>query len=187
MALKQCRECGKQISSDAKTCPSCGKRNPHGQLSTGAGCLMLLLFFVVVGMCAEAELSEIDSISQARTNESTSVANVPYKVLERWAIPNGGYGELIVVDSSLVTPSIGRALGETIQRRTAGQRNAFVYVFRTERAARLWRKILANPEMVSPHYDRNFIGSYTRNGNTGFHRFDWFPSGINGTTTEYSF
>ena len=28
MALKPCRECGEQISDDAKTCPKCGKKNP---------------------------------------------------------------------------------------------------------------------------------------------------------------
>jgi hypothetical protein len=30
MALKQCKECKKEISSDANPCPNCGKKNPHG-------------------------------------------------------------------------------------------------------------------------------------------------------------
>ena len=49
MALKACKECGREISSDANPCPHCGKRNPHGalhsfrRLSVGA-------FVVVVGL-----------------------------------------------------------------------------------------------------------------------------------------
>ncbi len=30
MALKPCRECRKEISSDATVCPACGKKKPHG-------------------------------------------------------------------------------------------------------------------------------------------------------------
>ena len=28
MALKPCRECGEKVSTEAKTCPNCGKKNP---------------------------------------------------------------------------------------------------------------------------------------------------------------
>jgi DNA-directed RNA polymerase subunit RPC12/RpoP len=31
MALKPCRECSKEISIEAITCPHCGAPNPHGQ------------------------------------------------------------------------------------------------------------------------------------------------------------
>lgn len=30
MALKPCRECKKEISTDANPCPHCGKKSPHG-------------------------------------------------------------------------------------------------------------------------------------------------------------
>jgi len=45
MALTKCRECGEQISSSAKACPSCGKPAPKGFLGGGCnkGCALVLL------------------------------------------------------------------------------------------------------------------------------------------------
>src|SRR5260221_286291 len=46
MAMKACRECKKEISSDAKQCPNCGKKNPTGKtskLAIGLGVLGLLV------------------------------------------------------------------------------------------------------------------------------------------------
>lgn len=45
MALKKCKECGHDISTDASSCPNCGKKQPSkiGRiLLTGAGLLVLL-------------------------------------------------------------------------------------------------------------------------------------------------
>src|SRR5437868_3445224 len=46
MALKKCRECGKEISSSAKVCPNCGKKNPTA--NTAAGCFGLV---IIVSAC----------------------------------------------------------------------------------------------------------------------------------------
>lgn len=45
MALRPCKECGQQISSSAKTCPHCGKKQGT---STGVGCLALVVLLVVL-------------------------------------------------------------------------------------------------------------------------------------------
>lgn len=43
MALKPCKECGKEISTDAKACPHCGKRSPtQTTISTTTGLLIIL-------------------------------------------------------------------------------------------------------------------------------------------------
>ncbi len=48
MAMKPCIECGHQVSTDAPTCPNCGKKNPTGKTSPVAmGCLLLIVLFVV--------------------------------------------------------------------------------------------------------------------------------------------
>ena len=47
MALKPCKECGKEISTDARRCPSCGVSNPT--TDTGAGCLGLIIFSLLLG------------------------------------------------------------------------------------------------------------------------------------------
>lgn len=53
MALKNCKECGKEVSSSAKKCPHCGVKNPGGWFSytgvggegllKGCGCIVLIL------------------------------------------------------------------------------------------------------------------------------------------------
>lgn len=47
MALTPCPECEKQISTDAKTCPHCGKKAPNRKSVT---CLGVLIAFIVGGI-----------------------------------------------------------------------------------------------------------------------------------------
>lgn len=58
MPLKPCRECKKEVSTEAKTCPHCGAskptRGPFGATSTGTGCVAILIVAVVFGMCVNA-------------------------------------------------------------------------------------------------------------------------------------
>ena len=46
MSLHPCKECGQQISSDAKACPHCGKKQGT---STGMGCLILIGLLILAG------------------------------------------------------------------------------------------------------------------------------------------
>jgi zinc-ribbon domain len=45
MALRPCKECGQQISSDAKFCPHCGKKR---STTAGVGCLVLLGLLILL-------------------------------------------------------------------------------------------------------------------------------------------
>ncbi|TSK07125.1 MAG: DUF4352 domain-containing protein [Geobacter sp.] len=47
MALKKCKECGHDISTDAKTCPNCGKKQPS---KVGKALLGILGFFFLLGI-----------------------------------------------------------------------------------------------------------------------------------------
>jgi hypothetical protein len=64
MALKPCRECGTEVSEDAKVCPHCGVQWPANALQLlagnlgGLGCLLtllvtvpILLIVMFVGFC----------------------------------------------------------------------------------------------------------------------------------------
>jgi hypothetical protein len=48
MALKKCKECGKEVSTKAEKCPHCGVRNPT--TSTMEGCLGNFLSLVILGV-----------------------------------------------------------------------------------------------------------------------------------------
>ena len=63
-ALTDCRDCGKEVSRKAKSCPHCGANKPGepavvralnetGNALIGCGCVLSLLLFLVfgVGMC----------------------------------------------------------------------------------------------------------------------------------------
>jgi hypothetical protein len=47
MALRPCKECKKEISTDAKVCPHCGKKVG---MSAGSGCLVVVLIFIGLGV-----------------------------------------------------------------------------------------------------------------------------------------
>lgn len=54
MALKPCRECGQEVSTEAKTCPNCGVKHPANKLAamgdslTTCGCLLTLFVTVPI-------------------------------------------------------------------------------------------------------------------------------------------
>lgn len=52
MALVDCRECGKKVSNEAKTCPHCGVGDPARPKSYigGPATLLVILVLVVFGM-----------------------------------------------------------------------------------------------------------------------------------------
>ncbi|WP_233881015.1 zinc ribbon domain-containing protein [Paraburkholderia flagellata] len=49
MALKKCRECGAEVSEQAKVCPKCGIQNPVKRTSLPAKIALVFLAVVVVG------------------------------------------------------------------------------------------------------------------------------------------
>src|SRR5690606_23606999 len=52
-----CLECKREISTEAKSCPHCGKRNPTTSTSAAgqgcAGCLSVLAVLALIGMCSD--------------------------------------------------------------------------------------------------------------------------------------
>lgn len=83
MALKPCRECKKDVSTDAKTCPHCGKQSPHGGarlLLVGGGLLAFLLVFYLMSGATEAVANKsLDSIH----NQVAEDAVAQYRIAER--------------------------------------------------------------------------------------------------------
>lgn len=64
MAMKKCKECGTEISSSAKVCPNCGKKQ---KLS---GCLIAIIIIILLGIIVGA--SGRDNNSSETINSSSS-------------------------------------------------------------------------------------------------------------------
>ncbi|MDV0602844.1 hypothetical protein RZO85_24540 [Raoultella ornithinolytica] len=58
MALTKCKECKKEVSASAKTCPHCGVKNPGVGLK---GCLVIMLLALGFGVYMTARDSGEDS------------------------------------------------------------------------------------------------------------------------------
>lgn len=69
MALKACSECKREISTDAKTCPHCGKRNPTSSSGT-----KIIAVIVVVGIIAAIANSGSSSPSSGTSNATAAVS-----------------------------------------------------------------------------------------------------------------
>ena len=90
MALKPCRECGEEVSTDAKTCPHCGVRYPGKPLgaSPGAlGCVTLLAIVVFLGMCGQC----LDRSPDPSTS-TTQPASTILPVIESFLSAHPEYG-----------------------------------------------------------------------------------------------
>ena len=100
MALKPCRECGKEVSTEAKVCPHCGVAKPvpptpmtPAQHAGVFGCLILVL--LGVGYCFySAASTDFDSLNRAQSQrieptapaspappQQQAAASVPFKVI----------------------------------------------------------------------------------------------------------
>lgn len=78
MALQKCHECGKDVSDEAKNCPSCGakvvrQKKPVGPLGI-AFCVLLLVAFIGAG------LDDADSKNQVASTVPDQAASSPSSV-----------------------------------------------------------------------------------------------------------
>ena len=83
MALGKCRECGQQVSNEAKTCPSCGVSDPYVK-KKGMG-------FTMKAVLALIALGVLGNILAPRTKVAvptdTSSAKVPPEAVQSVAPP----------------------------------------------------------------------------------------------------
>jgi hypothetical protein len=82
-----------------------------------------------------------------------------------------------------------RALGEKLRHDTRNERNAFVFIYDDERAARhrlaAFSGKLTKAELI--HHDRHQVAKYFRNANTGFHELDLTPKGLDGPGSKVKY
>jgi len=78
MALKPCQECGREISTEAKVCPHCGKSNPTGVRTSplAMGCLVLILLSIVGGIVSSINSTSPSVTSSVSGSQSTNTPDV---------------------------------------------------------------------------------------------------------------
>jgi hypothetical protein len=89
MALKPCRECKREISTDARRCPHCGARNPTdpGGTHPFTRVMALLALVALVAMCRQLSSTEDGAPSGPRSAAPTpgAAAPVPSEPIEAHA------------------------------------------------------------------------------------------------------
>jgi hypothetical protein len=83
MALKPCRECKKEVSTEAKTCPHCGVANPVAGASLG-GCSNTIVSIVIViavvsaiNLCSDSKPAD-PATERAQAKEKASYETKSY-------------------------------------------------------------------------------------------------------------
>ncbi len=114
---------------------------------------------------------------------------IPFQVIDQWEIPNGGYGKVIIIDHSNVNDYDMRLLGLQVMQGAINDKNAFYSIYDDIKAAQM-RQYLADDKYSNEElafYDLHFVGVYDKNGNTGYHLYSFWLSGINGPQVDINF
>lgn len=77
MAMKPCKECGKEVSTSAPTCPNCGKKHPTGGLTRPAKMFIgIVLFFIIVSNIGKCSRQKVEKIINSKIPPATAIAEV---------------------------------------------------------------------------------------------------------------
>ena len=125
------------------------------------------------------------SAEQSTSNVSV-VDRIQYDVVDQWKIPNGGHGRVLVIDPKYRNEPDLAKLGRQLHSDTYQDRNAFVFIFDNRIAASNRKSAIEDSlgESERAHYDAHMIGSYIRNGNTGYHALTINLQGLDGPGKE---
>jgi len=111
-------------------------------------------------------------------------STLSYKIVEEWAIPDGGFGRTIVLKKANPTEAQLRSLGQKLRQYTENEGNAFIFVYDDERAAQ-YRLAAFREELTvaqKRYHDRHAVAVYARNTQTGFDQLTLHPRGLGGPT-----
>jgi hypothetical protein len=89
MALKPCKECNREVSTEARTCPHCGKNDPTGRRASplAMGCLLLILLGVLGTLISSSSKDRPVASSGISSTSDPAVAAVlspPTPVGSQW-------------------------------------------------------------------------------------------------------
>jgi hypothetical protein len=105
MSLRPCTECKREISTEAKVCPNCGKKNPTARPnSTALGCAGLLAFVFLIGLCSKDQRSvgsssgtaDVANSSTPAPTESPKQEALRQVEIVKWSWSKGGFDNIMM-------------------------------------------------------------------------------------------
>ena len=114
MALKPCKECKREVSTDAKACPHCGKKNPASRTTSLGIVLVAVLIFSVytafnmAGVESRTDRPTAEPVaspvsSRERTDSRRNQALDQIKLTFTWR--KGGFETAMIADFVITNPS----------------------------------------------------------------------------------
>lgn len=160
MALGKFRECGKEVSSEAKTCPDCGVAKPVKQQSAlGIGCLALVVVGVIGTLVSSGGGS--GNPSQPRGRDPVDMALKKVKLDFTWS--TGGFGSVMFLNFTL-TNNGDRAIKDfTIHCEHVGPSGTKI----DENTQTIYETVKAHAKLRKTQFNMGFIHSQA--AKTGCH------------------
>ena len=180
MALVKCKECGHDVSSQARVCPQCGKRLKEN--GCGTAILMVITFFVVLfaGGILYVHFSPSKSSVPSMPQVPAPKTRIPFSITGGKSLDEAGS---IIIDPKHVNEADMKALGETLDYETRDRSHVFIGVFKDKKSAQFLTqsKMLYYSDRLDDHsgdkHYRNLIGKYEKNTSTGHHVIIFKPDG----------
>lgn len=134
--------------------------------------VVVILFTRIFNGEEELTISQVEPV----------IKTIPYEVVDRWTIPSGGEGKVIVISSSNFNEPDMVALGENLKREAKADPNANISIFDDTRAAELRGSVLAGKANTADQafYDAHFVGNYAKNDHSDYHQLTIYLDGVTG-------
>lgn len=188
----KCPKCKMEVDPEAIKCPYCRSKLKHSKI------IQAFVVIVFVGIIISILIADSNSNTTPDNNivvpitkpvvakTTTSQKQIPYQIVKRWDIPNGGEGKLIVISPNNLNEADMTALGENLRNDTKNDRNAFISIFDDTKAVSVRDAVLSDTASKANQdlYDKHFIGEYDRNINTGYNQLQIYFDGVMGTNQK---
>jgi hypothetical protein len=146
------------------------------------GVVLVLWFIGSVSNSGPRESATISTSQSSTVATPTSDELIDYHIVQKWSIPAGGYGHVIVIDSTKRNERDMRRLGEQLRDENPSTRFATVEVYDDLKAAQMRQAGVTEKLSKSrqAYHDKHRIGVYNRNKGTGWHAWMMALEGMQG-------
>lgn len=109
MAMKKCKECGREVSTSAKLCPHCGKKHPTGGLTMPAKVFLVIFALFVLGKVV-GDMGGSSTSTSSTAPSGPSPAQIKEQVKAQVIIKNlkwykSGFDSVMMVNASFENKS----------------------------------------------------------------------------------